>query len=203
MATNIHVSDDRDEMPHRESRCGHLEPPALSSGSRRRGHRRGARGTARAGRAPIPIRRSPRSRTGTLSRRRRRASGPTARRRNSRSMWSGATCAWLTASPESSVNFTPLHELDGIITPNGLCFERHHGGIAEIDPADHRLMINGLVDKPLVFTMDDIKRMPARQPASISSNARPIPAWSGAAPSSTAASSPTAWCTTSCTPACR
>ncbi|QDM17172.1 sulfite dehydrogenase [Tardiphaga sp. vice352] len=68
--------------------------------------------------------------------------------------------SWLTASPESSVNFTPLHEIDGIITPSGLCFERHHGGVAEINPADHRLMINGLVDKPLVFTMDDIKRMP-------------------------------------------
>jgi sulfane dehydrogenase subunit SoxC len=68
--------------------------------------------------------------------------------------------AWLTASPESSVNFTPLHELDGIITPSGLCFERHHGGIAEIDPANHRLMIHGLVDKPLVFTMEDLKRMP-------------------------------------------
>ena len=68
--------------------------------------------------------------------------------------------SWLTASPESSVNFTPLHELDGIITPSGLCFERHHGGIADIDPASHRLMIHGLVDKPLVFTMEDIKRMP-------------------------------------------
>ncbi|MGL5167451.1 MAG: sulfite dehydrogenase [Afipia sp.] len=68
--------------------------------------------------------------------------------------------SWLTASPESSVNFTPLHELDGIITPSGLCFERHHSGVAEINPADHRLMINGLVDKPLVFTMEDIKRMP-------------------------------------------
>ena len=67
---------------------------------------------------------------------------------------------WLTASAESSVNFTPLHELDGIITPSGLCFERHHGGVAEIDPAKHRLMINGLVEKPLVFSMDDIKRMP-------------------------------------------
>jgi sulfane dehydrogenase subunit SoxC len=67
---------------------------------------------------------------------------------------------WLTASPESSVNFTPLHELDGIITPNGLCFERHHAGIAIVDPAKHRLMINGLVDKPLVFTMDDLKRFP-------------------------------------------
>ena len=68
--------------------------------------------------------------------------------------------AWLTASPQSSVNFTPLHALDGIITPSGLCFERHHSGVAEISPADHRLMINGLVDTPLVFTMDDLRRMP-------------------------------------------
>lgn len=67
---------------------------------------------------------------------------------------------WLTASRESSVNFTPLHELDGIITPNGLCFERHHGGAPSINPHDHRLMIHGLVDKPLVFTMQDIMRMP-------------------------------------------
>ena len=67
---------------------------------------------------------------------------------------------WLTADATSSVNFTPLHELDGIITPNGLCFERHHAGIAEIDPAQHRLMINGLVDTPLVFTMQDIMRFP-------------------------------------------
>ncbi len=67
---------------------------------------------------------------------------------------------WLTPSRESSVNFTPLHALDGIITPNGLCFERHHGGAAEINPADHRLMIHGLVDKPLMFTVGDIMRMP-------------------------------------------
>ncbi|WP_226580562.1 sulfite dehydrogenase [Acuticoccus sediminis] len=68
--------------------------------------------------------------------------------------------AWLTASTESSVNFTPIHELDGIITPNGLCFERHHAGVAEIDPAEHRLMINGLVETPLVFTMADLMRFP-------------------------------------------
>ena len=67
---------------------------------------------------------------------------------------------WLTASTESSVNFTPLHELDGFVTPNGLCFERHHAGIAEVDPAQHRLMINGLVDRELVFTMEDLKRFP-------------------------------------------
>ncbi len=70
------------------------------------------------------------------------------------------TVSWLTATPESSVSFTPLHELDGIITPNGLCFERHHGGIAEIDPDDYRLMLHGLVDKPLIFTLDELKRLP-------------------------------------------
>ena len=70
------------------------------------------------------------------------------------------TVYWLTADPISSINFTPLHELDGIITPNGLCFERHHAGAAHVDPAEHRLMINGLVDTPLVFTMDDLMRFP-------------------------------------------
>ncbi len=67
---------------------------------------------------------------------------------------------WLTADAVSSVNFTPLHALDGIITPNGLCFERHHGGVAEIAPGDHRLMINGMVDKEIVFTMADLMRFP-------------------------------------------
>ncbi|MFC2968700.1 sulfite dehydrogenase [Acidimangrovimonas pyrenivorans] len=67
---------------------------------------------------------------------------------------------WLTADSVSSINFTPLHALDGIITPNGLCFERHHGGAAEIPKEDYRLMINGLVDEPLVFTLDDLMRFP-------------------------------------------
>ncbi len=67
---------------------------------------------------------------------------------------------WLTASAESSVNFTPLHELDGIVTPNGLCFERHHGGVPEVNPTDFRLMINGLVERQLIFTLDDLRRFP-------------------------------------------
>jgi sulfane dehydrogenase subunit SoxC len=67
---------------------------------------------------------------------------------------------WLTASRQSSVSFTPIHELDGIITPNGVCFERHHAGIAELNPNDYRLVLHGLVDRPLVFTLDDLKRMP-------------------------------------------
>jgi len=67
---------------------------------------------------------------------------------------------WLTATRESSVSFTPLHALDGNITPNGLLFERHHAGIAEVDPNDYRLMLHGLVDKSLIFSLDDLKRMP-------------------------------------------
>jgi sulfane dehydrogenase subunit SoxC len=56
---------------------------------------------------------------------------------------------------------TPLQDLDGIITPNGLFYERHHGGVPAIDPAQHRLMLHGLVERPLIFTMDDIRRLPS------------------------------------------
>ncbi|MEO8714592.1 MAG: sulfite dehydrogenase, partial [Acetobacteraceae bacterium] len=61
----------------------------------------------------------------------------------------------------SSASRTPLQDLDGIITPNGLFYERHHGGIPSIDPVQHRLILHGMVDKPLVFTMDDIRRFPS------------------------------------------
>ena len=56
---------------------------------------------------------------------------------------------------------TPLQKLHGIITPNGLHFERHHGGIPEINPDLHRLVIHGLVDRPIILTMNDIVRFPA------------------------------------------
>ncbi|HJQ56909.1 MAG TPA: sulfite dehydrogenase [Vineibacter sp.] len=68
---------------------------------------------------------------------------------------------WLTATEQSSINFTPLPDLEGIITPSGLCFERHHAGVPEIDPARHRLIIHGLVERPLVFTLDDLVRFPS------------------------------------------
>jgi sulfane dehydrogenase subunit SoxC len=55
---------------------------------------------------------------------------------------------------------TPHHLLDGMITPNGLHFERHHSGIPEIDPEAHRLLIHGLVRRPLVFTLDALLRYP-------------------------------------------
>jgi sulfane dehydrogenase subunit SoxC len=56
---------------------------------------------------------------------------------------------------------TPLQELDGIITPNGLFYERHHAGVPTIDPTQHRLMVHGLVERPLIFTVDDIRRFPS------------------------------------------
>lgn len=56
---------------------------------------------------------------------------------------------------------TPLQELDGIITPNGLFYERHHGGVPTIDPAQHRLMLHGLVERPLIFSVDDLRRFPS------------------------------------------
>jgi sulfane dehydrogenase subunit SoxC len=55
---------------------------------------------------------------------------------------------------------TPHHLLDGMITPNGLHFERHHSGIPEIDPQAHRLLIHGLVARPLIFTLDALMRYP-------------------------------------------
>lgn len=67
---------------------------------------------------------------------------------------------WLTADTISSINFTPIHALDGTITPQGCAFERHHSGAIELSKPDYRLMINGLVDRPLVFTYDDLERFP-------------------------------------------
>ena len=67
----------------------------------------------------------------------------------------------LTRVAASSVSFTPLQGLFGIITPSGLHFERHHQGWHDIDPEKHRLMINGLVSHPKVYTMDDLMRLPS------------------------------------------
>lgn len=56
---------------------------------------------------------------------------------------------------------TPIQNLHGIITPNGLHFERHHAGVPDINPDQHRLVIHGLVDRPMIFTMEDIVRFPS------------------------------------------
>jgi sulfane dehydrogenase subunit SoxC len=62
--------------------------------------------------------------------------------------------------PSAGSVSTPLQNLSGIITPNGLHYIRSHAGTPDIDPAAHRLVVHGMVDRPLVFTMDDITRFP-------------------------------------------
>jgi sulfane dehydrogenase subunit SoxC len=62
----------------------------------------------------------------------------------------GATGAW-----------TPHQDLMGTITPADLHFERHHAGVPDIDPSTYSLLIHGMVERPTVFTLADLKRFPA------------------------------------------
>ena len=61
----------------------------------------------------------------------------------------------------AAVSMSPIHDLKGIITPNGLHFTRTHNGVAQIDPNKYRLMIHGLVEKPIVLTLEQLKRYPS------------------------------------------
>ncbi len=63
-------------------------------------------------------------------------------------------------APGAGVSMTPLHQLNGTITPNGLHFERHHNGVPDIDPAAHKLLLHGLVSRNLTFGVDDLLRYP-------------------------------------------
>jgi len=58
--------------------------------------------------------------------------------------------------PGGGISRSPLQYLQGTITPNSLHFERHHAGVPDIDPAGHKLVINGLVSQPLVFDYEDL-----------------------------------------------
>ena len=60
----------------------------------------------------------------------------------------------------SGASRTPIEALDGMITPTSLHFERHHSGVPDIDPDQHRLLIHGLVKRPLTFTVDALLRYP-------------------------------------------
>lgn len=55
---------------------------------------------------------------------------------------------------------SPLADLEGIITPSDLHFQRNHGGTAIIDPAQHELVIHGMVRQPKAYTLWDLERMP-------------------------------------------
>lgn len=64
--------------------------------------------------------------------------------------------------PDNAINAkTPHQQLFGTITPTDLHYERSHAGVPDIDPAQHRLLIHGMVDKPLVLNVDDLKAMPS------------------------------------------
>jgi sulfane dehydrogenase subunit SoxC len=60
--------------------------------------------------------------------------------------------------PSGSRARTPHHLLKGTITPNGLHFTIMHAGIPDIDPAQHKLLIHGMVKQPLVFDFDTLSR---------------------------------------------
>lgn len=60
----------------------------------------------------------------------------------------------------SGVSLTPHHRLHGTITPNSLHFERHHSGVPDIDPAQHKLLLHGAVRRPLTFSVDALLRYP-------------------------------------------
>ena len=56
---------------------------------------------------------------------------------------------------------TPLQDLHGTITPADLHFERHHAGVPFIDPEKHKLVIHGMVKRPMTFSVSDLHRLPA------------------------------------------
>jgi sulfane dehydrogenase subunit SoxC len=68
----------------------------------------------------------------------------------------------LSKTDEAGSTLTPLGDLVGSITPSALHFQVQRGGVPEIDPGKHRLLIHGMVDRPVVLTMDELKRLPSR-----------------------------------------
>ncbi len=67
----------------------------------------------------------------------------------------------LSKIPSDTSSRTPLQNLFGIITPSDLHFERNHGGVPAIDPEKYELLIHGLVEKPMIFRLSDLKRFPS------------------------------------------
>ncbi len=63
--------------------------------------------------------------------------------------------------PSETSSRTPLQDLYSTITPADLHYERHHAGVPAIHPEGYELYIHGLVEKPMKFTLADLKRFPA------------------------------------------
>lgn len=63
--------------------------------------------------------------------------------------------------PSDISSRSPLQDFYSTITPSDLHFERHHAGIPAIDPNKHELLIHGMVNRPMKFTLHDLKRFPS------------------------------------------
>jgi sulfane dehydrogenase subunit SoxC len=63
--------------------------------------------------------------------------------------------------PSATSSRTPLQDLHGTITPADLHYERHHAGVPVVDPRTYQLLVHGMVERPLTFRLDDLKRFPA------------------------------------------
>ena len=64
------------------------------------------------------------------------------------------------AEPRTQHGRTPHHLINGTFTPNGLHFAICHTANPDIDPSEHKLVIHGLVERPLIFTLDALARYP-------------------------------------------
>lgn len=76
-----------------------------------------------------------------------------------------STIRWIMGNrmaPGNGVSWTPLHNLEGTITPSGLHFERHHNGVPRIEPKKHQLLLHGLVENSLMFSIDSLMRYPMK-----------------------------------------
>jgi sulfane dehydrogenase subunit SoxC len=63
--------------------------------------------------------------------------------------------------PSDISSRTPLQDLYSTITPSDLHFERHHAGVPTIDPNKYELLIHGMVERPMKFSLHDLKRFPS------------------------------------------
>lgn len=61
---------------------------------------------------------------------------------------------------EKSLDWESLNEW---LTPQEQAFNVQHYGIPEFDPNDFKLEIGGLVDRPMTFTLDDLKKLPKKE----------------------------------------
>src|SRR3954470_66970 len=63
-------------------------------------------------------------------------------------------------APGSGAALAPIEQFEGIITPSSLHNERSHSGVPDIDPKVHRVLVHGLVARPLTFTVESLSRYP-------------------------------------------